>query len=101
MYSWKLKNTVTSSEGIAFRPDENGGAGHLFISSTTTTEGANTKEVSLVHVFDVPAIDGLLETTLNPLYHLNEKLMYDDNADGKIGACKYSRVSYTSCTIMH
>jgi len=86
MYSWKLKKTVTSSEGIAFRPDENGGAGHLFISSTTTIEGANTKEVSLVHVFDVPPIDGLLETTLNPLYHLNEKLMYDDNADGKIGA---------------
>ena len=86
MYSWKLEKTVTSSEGIAFRPDENGGKGHLFISSNTIKlEGASTKEVSLVHVFDVPAIDGLLETTLYPLYHLNEKLMYDDS-DGKIGA---------------
>jgi len=46
---------------------------------------AYNKEVSLVHVFDVPNIDGLWETTLYPLYHLNEKLMYDDN-DGKIGA---------------
>lgn len=64
------------SEGIAHHD------GKLYISSLTMD---GVKEVSNIHVFDVPVIDGSFDTKLYPMYHLNEKLM-NSGEDVKIGA---------------